>query len=201
MSNVVLMDVDGVLCNWVQGIIDSVGMNVTHDDYVSWDHHKILGYTDSQIWEPTREPGWWEKLEPYPWAKSLVNSVRSAGFFVVFCTSPGTDHKCSSEKINWLRNHELMSKFANHFQIGPYKHLSAGSGAILIDDSDSNINSYRKHGGRAILFPQPWNAASHLLPGIDRNSYVMGALLRIGSHPSNSPAINETLSDKHVVML
>ncbi len=76
---------------------------------------------------------------------------------VVFCTSPSADAKCPSEKVVWLRNQGFLGPMATNYQIGPMKELNAGSGAILIDDSDSNVQKFRDAGGTAVLFPQPWN--------------------------------------------
>jgi 5'(3')-deoxyribonucleotidase len=158
-NNVILLDMDGVLANFVDGVIASLGVYeiVSHDDWASWDYHRELGFTDEQMWAPTREPGWWEALDPYPWAGELVEYLRSSGFKVVFCTSPSTDCKCPMEKVNWLRKHGLMDRNKNDYQMGPMKELNAMSGAILIDDSDTNVEKYEKAAGRAILFPQPWN--------------------------------------------
>lgn len=156
-KDVVLLDMDGVICNFVQGIIDSLKLDIVHGQYATWDYHRELGFTNEEMWAPTREAGWWENLKPYEWANSLMDSIRKHTDKIIFCTSPGLDHKCASEKVYWLRKHGFMDRSKNDFQIGPKKELNAMSGAVLIDDSDSNVIKYVEAAGRAILFPQPWN--------------------------------------------
>ena len=41
---------------------------------------------------------------------------------------------------------------------------------LLIDDNDTNVDRFRERGGRAILFPQPWNRNHSLAE--DRMSYL-----------------------------
>jgi 5'(3')-deoxyribonucleotidase len=151
-----LLDMDGVLCNFVDSLIESHRWDITHDQWVTWNHHRTFGVTDEVMWSPTRVHGWWHGLNEYPWAGRLVRALRERGD-VVFCTSPSSDHKCASEKIQWLRDRGFMDKNKNDFQIGPRKELMAGSGAILIDDYEVNVSKFQENGGRAILFPQPWN--------------------------------------------
>jgi hypothetical protein len=59
------------------------------------------------------------------------------------------------------------------FLIGPSKHLLAKPDVALIDDRHGNVRSFREHGGRAVLFPQPWNANHHVE---DRLPYVMSQM-------------------------
>lgn len=151
-----LLDMDGVICNFVDGLIRSAKWSLEHEDWASWSHHQTFGLTDEEMWAFTREEGWWTNLPEYGWANRLFTELECRGE-VIFCTSPSLDWKCPGEKIQWLRNHGFMSHKKNNFQIGPRKELMAGSGAILIDDYDVNVSKFRENGGRAILFPQPWN--------------------------------------------
>ena len=50
----------------------------------------------------------------------------------------------------------------------------AKSGYVLIDDSQDNYDNYTQKGGRAILFPQPWNNNAHLIG--DRLGYLQKEL-------------------------
>lgn len=170
---VILLDVDGVICNFVEGLIRSHNWFITHDEYASWNHHRHLGMTDSDMWAPTNDGVWWTKLRPYPWAMYLVSELRERGE-VIFCTSPSLDSTCPSQKVTWLRKHGFMSERKNDYQIGPRKELNAKSGAILIDDADSNFEKYVEHHGDAILFPQPWNANKEFIG--DRLQYVLAKL-------------------------
>ena len=151
-----LLDMDGVICNFVDGLIRSAKWTLEHEDWVSWSHHQTFGITDEEMWAFTKEEGWWANLPEYGWAWRLVTELQCLGE-VIFCTSPSLDHKCPGEKIQWLRDRGFMSHRKNDFQIGPRKELMAKSGAILIDDYDVNVDKFRQNGGAAILFPQPWN--------------------------------------------
>ena len=153
---IILLDVDGVVCNFVGGIIASHGLPISHEDYGSWNHHRTLGMSDEEMLRPTNDGKWWTELEEYDWAKRLVLELRRIGE-VIFCSSPTLDETCPSQKVAWLRATGLMHAQKNDYQIGPRKELNAKSGAVLVDDSDSNVATYLDHGGTAVLFPQPWN--------------------------------------------
>lgn len=151
-----LLDMDGVIADFVSGLIKLHGWPIEHGDYANWDYHREFGITDDEMWEPTYDGSFWLSLDPYPWASALIRSLRNHGE-VIYCTSPSKDATCPSQKVSWLRAHGFMGINEVSYQIGKRKELNAGSGAVLIDDSDSNILKYRGAGGRAILFPQPWN--------------------------------------------
>lgn len=172
MKDVILLDMDGVICNFVDGLISSMGLPITHEQYTSWNHHHTLGYTDEQMWEHTRVGNWWENLEPYPWAHYLVDNLRNIGE-IIYCTSPSRCSSCPSQKVTWLRKHGFMDENKNDYQIGPKKELNAASGAVLIDDSEDNVRKYRDAGGRAILFPQPWNKCGEIKSSSDKLEYVL----------------------------
>lgn len=168
-----LLDVDGVVCNFVDGLITSHGWPITHDEYTTRNYHKTFGITDGEMWAPTNNGKWWTELQEYSWAKRLVSELRHRGE-IIFCTSPSLDATCPSQKVQWLRDHGLMHQRKNDYQIGPRKELFAKSGAILIDDSDSNVKKFVEHGGTAILFPQPWNANASICG--DKVDYVLNAI-------------------------
>jgi hypothetical protein len=178
MEKIALMDMDGVIVDFIGGIISSLSLPCTPGDFSSWSHHLTLGISDEEFWAPTRESGWWERLEPLPWAADLLSAVRESGYKVIFCSSPGLDSKSLSEKVNWLRYHGFMDERKNDYQFGPLKFLNAKSGAVLIDDSDSNVDAYVEQTGKAILVPQAWNRASHEV-GLSVTRYVLDKLLRM----------------------
>ncbi len=151
-----LLDVDGVLANFIGGIIQTHGWPFTHKEFNCWDYHRTHGYTDEEMWEPTKDGKWWLGLDPYDHAADLLAKLRET-HNIIFCTAPNSDATCASQKIQWLEKHGFMEPGSGDYQIGKHKHLNAMSGCVLIDDSDENVWRYRHAGGRAILFPQPWN--------------------------------------------
>ena len=57
--------------------------------------------------------------------------------------------------VAFLQRH-FGKSFRDYF-VGAPKQFCARPGAVLIDDFDDNCVAFREHGGRAIVFPQPWN--------------------------------------------
>ncbi len=47
------------------------------------------------------------------------------------------------------------------------KHLLAKPGTILIDDYEANVMAFQKDGGKAVLFPQIWNANHEITDRLD----------------------------------
>lgn len=66
--------------------------------------------------------------------------------------------QCLVGKYHWIERN-LPSEMHRNFLIGPPKECCAMPGSLLIDDSDDNVNKFRKVGGQAVLMPRPWNAA------------------------------------------
>lgn len=172
MARTILLDVDGVLCNFIDGIIKSKGLDITHDEWVNWNHHRYLGMTDEEFWDITRSPEWWLNLQPYPWASDLI-LVFNDLFDVVYCTSPSLDSSCPSQKVEWLRRQGFMSNSRNDYVIAPKKELLARPDAILIDDSHENCDKFRLAGGKAIVFPQPWNSVEVDGKNDDKVEYII----------------------------
>lgn len=173
MAKTILLDVDGVLCNFIDGIIKSKGLDITHDQW-KLNHHIHLGLTDEEFWDITRVPDWWLNLQPYPWASDLIGLFNDF-FDVVYCTSPSLDSSCPSQKVEWLRRHGFMSETRNDYIIAPKKELLARPDAILIDDSFDNCDRFRLAGGKSIVFPQPWNSVR----ATDKVEYVVKQMKKV----------------------
>ncbi len=153
----ILLDLDGVLSNFVGGVEKEFDVDLS--DLDSWAMHKHMGMTSTAFWKKIQQnPRFWADLEPYPWARDLVNyALEKTGGNVTIVTSPDMSVSTYTQKAYWVSQHfpSLMRKLF----IGPQKWLMAKPTHILIDDSDSNIKDFRKHGGIGVTFPQPWNEA------------------------------------------
>ena len=49
-KHVVLLDMDGVICNFMEGIIKSLGISISHDEWLEWNYHEKLGISSSEFW-------------------------------------------------------------------------------------------------------------------------------------------------------
>lgn len=84
---------------------------------------------------------------------------------ICFLTTPTICPESVAGKLDWIHNH-APRWLHRQFLIGPRKQFCAHPDAILIDDSDKNVNVFRAWGGRALLVPRPWNTlhAKETLP-------------------------------------
>jgi 5'(3')-deoxyribonucleotidase len=193
---IILLDMDGVIVDFIGGIIRSHSLSITADDWNHFTFWRDIGMADEEFWEPTNRAGWWEQLSDYSWSRSLFNEL-SKDYRVIFCTASSQNSLVPSEKVRWLRAHDFMTRDSQDFQIGRNKWLNAGSGAILIDDCDEYVQEYRDAGGKAVLFPQPWNDNREHTD--DRLGYVRGELtkLEFGSSQSQaSPAVEKDILEE-----
>lgn len=150
----ICLDLDGVEVDFVGGAAKLMG----YDPAVvtMWDYYPLIGRTESEFWSIIDAAGadFWSNLEPYPWYKELHAICESIGDTIFLTTN--SKHRSSAEgKVAWMQEH-FGSNFRSYL-IGPKKEFCATPNTILIDDSDANCEKFVKHGGRAILFPQPWN--------------------------------------------
>ncbi len=169
---VILLDQDGVLADFFDAAmllagstIDTIRlpmpwkydiiewMNIYRDCKESWTYEELWKFCN----DPNRN--WWGSLEMYPWASELHQELLKRVYdehHLLICTYPQPHQECYGQKINWIR-HFLPRQNLNAVMMGKQKHLFAKPHHILIDDTDENVDKFRECGGRAILFPQPWN--------------------------------------------
>jgi 5'(3')-deoxyribonucleotidase len=169
MKKTVLLDCDGVIANFVQGLHDgvaSLGVELPDQStYTEWDIFK--NYTPHQleaadlILDKTRFA---ENLPLYPGAQDFVKELRDR-YDLLIVTSPYKRNQTwEFDRRAWLKR---------HFDIPPEDVIFAKKkhyiiGDILIDDSDENCFLYEeKHGiTKAILMDRTWNQDGHTIARI-----------------------------------
>lgn len=157
----IYLDMDGVLanfakfaCTWLgqQNLLDFWPNGVTHID-------DALGLKKGEKWNLLPKETF-QRLEPTKEFKEIVSLVTSVDPLFHICTSPGPWAWAATDKINWLRKY-IHPEFKRYVVVKD-KTCVAKPGAILIDDSDSNINAFIREGGQGVLVPQPWNRDNQL---------------------------------------
>lgn len=165
----ILLDMDGVIVDFVSAAIEANGFRFRHDDVDRLNIQEIGGVSAIQFWQAIDDSyGFWESLELYPWAKNLIDLVKDFDRDWSFCTTPSNSPMSTKGKHEWLR--EYIGSDFKRFVFTPQKQLLARPTNLLIDDSDSNVERFLDAGGQAILFPQPWNKNRDLVN--DRVGFV-----------------------------
>lgn len=159
-SKIILLDVDGVIADFVGATLNLFDrQNVKVD---RWDFHESLGMTANQLWTKIDGAGhdFWADMPKLPWAEDLVEMLTRSRLTTILCTSPTLSDECNSGKVAWISKN--FPQFHRQFMITPCKHLLRGD-FVLIDDSDDNVEKFRRNDHPAILFPQPWNLNRDLI--------------------------------------
>ena len=161
----VLLDMDGVLVNFVDGICRALGKPNPYQDgrgAGEWDIGSLLGVSEEEFWAPCGEASFWSDLEWMPGGRAILKMVeRQVGRTSVFLlTSPSLSPESWSGKAEWVSKH--MPDYRLRVLMGLCKHLCAKPGQILVDDADHNIEAFTAAGGQAVLVPRMWNS-NHFL--------------------------------------
>jgi len=160
----IFVDLDGVLCDWVGGVLDLFGKNISTFDWPRGEYRvwKALGLkNEDELWEPIDRHGstFWATLDPYPWRDDLWEAAEAIGNACIL-SSPSYDPGSASGKTEWLQ--EWKGERFRKYALTPAKTMFAGPDSVLIDDSDEKIKAFARAGGRGILFPREWNSAYEL---------------------------------------
>ena len=150
----IALDLDGVLGDFVGATAKL--LNFDPRVVTCWDYYPKIGTTESAFWKSIQAQGsqFWEDIAPYPWYAMLHRTCKRTAQAVVL-TSPIDDPACHFGKASWLKRHLFLKP--GDYLIGAAKEFCATPRTVLIDDSDKNCATFIEHGGRAILFPRPWN--------------------------------------------
>ena len=157
----IYFDLDGVCCDFVRRALSIHGKDA---DLVfrNWKKHhlgvfevyNVISMSKDEFWDKVWETGsdFWISIPEYPWFREMIDCVVPKR--VYFSTATGRPEGAYG-KIVWIK--ERMGNSFNKFMISRHKYLLANDQSVLIDDREENVYTFRKHGGRAILFPQLWN--------------------------------------------
>ena len=159
MSRQILLDADGVLCDFVSAACEVHG----HPNYAvtRWNFHEDWGITEEDFWRPIRALGtsfYRYHVQPYPWMTDLIQLVRSFGDVTIASVAGAGTAEDYYGKVAWVKEH--VGDIPVIMLPPGHKHRLAEHGTVLIDDSDTNCGLFHQCGGRAIVFPQPWNVMS-----------------------------------------
>lgn len=175
----IFLDLDGVVRDWNTGIEELYDVDFKMN---SWDDWKMLctdlGISHSNFWN-SQTDDWWAEVPMYAHAQRLLQGL--AKYKPVICTSPTNTSAGGTQK--WIRKHMPEYFATNRYIITRSKKFVAGPDKILIDDNDTHCEEWRDAGGKAILFPQPWNKSRGLTS--DKVDHVLRLLethYRISTH-------------------
>jgi hypothetical protein len=158
---------DGVVADFVGGMYRSLGLDAEErqaswppGDY--WHLSVSLGWSLGQYRRRLRrlDASFWSSLEEYPGARDFYAWLRQRAD-VFFLTAPPSG-AASWGKERWLRAWTGDPGF-DRYVMTRHKHLCAAPHALLIDDSDENVDSFLGRAQEdgvpagAILCPRIWN--------------------------------------------
>lgn len=154
------VDLDGVLVDFLGGACQAHGRTSPYGQVGSagvWDVSRLWGITDEQFWAPLASREFWSGLSwtaDGPEILGILESVFGASNMVLL-TAPGLTAESAAGKVDWIQRH--LPTYQNRYLIGTAKHFCARAGCVLIDDRDSNLQSWQAAGGLAVQVPRPWN--------------------------------------------
>jgi len=168
MRLTIFLDLDGVLADFIGGL----GRYLKFRD--GWEQPTRKGESIAEIFEVAARDvdnvlmryataEFWESLDPLPWARMLVSRLR-LNYSIYLASSAGRPDRgldsyfsrACAGKGSWVSGH--FPELRDGLLIVQDKRVLAGPQTVLIDDRESVVAPFREAGGRAVLFPAPWNA-------------------------------------------
>jgi len=133
--------------------------------------HRTRSFTTKSFWSSIGRSVWATVPESAEFASLLRWCEECVGTNnVCILSCPTLDPDCLAGKLEWIHAH-FPKRFHRQYLIGPRKYFCARPDALLIDDSEENVDKFLEWGGQAILVPRPWNSLFRI-----RNT--LGYLLR-----------------------
>lgn len=147
----IALDVDDVIADLVTEWVRLY--NLDHDDDLVLDdiqHWNIANYVKPEVGQKIFDylltPGLYDNVQEIPGALTGVETLRNAGFSIVFATA-----SYSESKLEWLYQHRLLQSRDEIIFLSDKSLVRAD---IIVDDRYETI---QKFPGHAILFSRPWN--------------------------------------------
>lgn len=153
-----LLDLDGVLVNFVHGAMKLHGRSDPFDEgFTEFEFNSHWGLSANTFFADMGRK-FWRELEWMPDGKAIFKLIDNAFGPEHTCilTSPIMTEGCLDGKMAWIKEN-LPRAYHRKFLIGPAKEFCAGADRVLVDDRNENIDSFVLAGGHGFLIPRPWN--------------------------------------------
>jgi 5'(3')-deoxyribonucleotidase len=175
-----LLDMDGVVADFVGGVCAAHNRPSPYDDHASrgiFDMDKLWNMSPSSFWKPCDGESFWDDLQKMPDADVIVDlAVNAFGENnIAVLTAPSMSQYCVPGKRRWMQKHYPF--LAKNMIFTSAKRFLAGPDRVLIDDRNENVDSFIRAGGHGILLPRPWNRDHRLS---DLSIYRLSLCLKEG---------------------
>lgn len=168
----IFIDLDDVLNQFTMEALQYVGCIINQEDPFSnynpewgWDIvraanalHPHREFTPKAFWATFFKRSFWANLPRSDEFDFLLE--KSIGLVgkdnITILSCPIEDPGCAAEKLEWIQKF-CPTWLHRQYLLGPQKFRCAKPGALLIDDSNDNVDKFHAKGGRTILVPRPWN--------------------------------------------
>ncbi|HET8685151.1 MAG TPA: hypothetical protein VFM18_00645 [Methanosarcina sp.] len=174
-SAIVLIDMDGPLCKWVEAAVNQYSLRFPHLPITKVEDVKTFPLEDSwpdslgckaALREVLNSPSFYRNLEPQDGAIEALKEIQKVseetGLITPFiCSSPwlhGTELDCHSDKARWVEEH-LGRYWTERMILTRDKTLVRGH--VLIDDKP-DIKGATSPTWQQLLFDCNWNRDSDL---------------------------------------
>lgn len=152
---IVLVDCDGVLCDFVGGVckaVESFGLYLTPENVTSYDFRDCLSPEQLEIVdELSRTEGFCSRLQWYPGAREALRRLQ---YFadVRVVTQPWKSGTWIQERLSWLAPVVDPKKVIFTYD------KSIIFGDALVEDNPANTRLWKERNiGMACIIDQPWN--------------------------------------------
>lgn len=172
----ILLDVDGVLCDFVSGyltlVYEETGRQFEHHHVTQFDLKRALGLSDTEsasVAQRVQQPGFCAGLAPLPGAVDGVRLLQEVADVYIVTSPWNSNPTWTHEREKWLAAH--FGIHHSHVLHGSAKHLVVGD--VFIDDRAETIVKWNAaHPGKtAVLWETPWNAGN-AWPGVLTNDWT-----------------------------
>jgi len=169
----IFLDLDDVLNTFTLSALRWVGCPVEKFDYGKYDSawgfdiiraanalQKAFVFTQATFWNILPAKFWATvpQSQEFSWLLALCETlVGQENIFILTAAPRKVGNHVASAKVAWIRTH-LPQWLQEQCFIGTSKYACASPNALLIDDTDKNVQAFRQAGGSAILVPRPWNS-------------------------------------------
>lgn len=155
------LDIDGVVCDFANAANRHLAndLDVAPRPVNRWDWYKSYGHEAERAWKrfwtwvQFHQTGFFEGLEPEPYALEGIDRLENQGHDVCFITArPLWAKEATTE---WFKNH-----WFGHLDIHFAKDKHTIDRDLYVDDAVHQVTALQDHGKRALLMLQPHNVTA-----------------------------------------